>query len=258
MSEMPSHFEDPESNLVDRLSGQPEGPQSAAAEPRTAEQQPESASELAAIREENERLGARLKTLEAGSRCNPVGAGLPPGPARSSAATTLASDRNTNRTARNTRNCGTRSPRSVTPWEVYRPPRSWPSVMSASRWATRIKGCASRCRARGPSCLRVLGLPGSSRIARKRSAWPVPQAEELNQRIEQLDGRLNGVHGELDQLGEQLGASPGSAQQYGCPARWTQRANCPSRPGPGCFACAERRACRATPSARPRTCHQAR
>ncbi|MGZ3487127.1 MAG: MJ0042-type zinc finger domain-containing protein, partial [Isosphaeraceae bacterium] len=57
-------YADPESNLVDRPSGQPEGPQSADAEPRTAEQQPESAGELAAIREENERLGARLKTLE--------------------------------------------------------------------------------------------------------------------------------------------------------------------------------------------------
>ena len=57
-------YADPESNLVDRLSGQPEGPQSADAEPRTAEQQPEFAGELAAIREENERLGTRLKTLE--------------------------------------------------------------------------------------------------------------------------------------------------------------------------------------------------
>ena len=55
---------DPESNFFDRLSGQPEGPQSADAESRTAEQQPEFAGELAAIREENERLGARLKTLQ--------------------------------------------------------------------------------------------------------------------------------------------------------------------------------------------------
>ena len=128
IEEMPAQIghADPESNLVDRLSGQPEGPQSADAEPRTAEQQPESAGELAAIREENERLGARLKTLQhehAGiqSERDSLLVQL-----EQSAATMLASDRNTKRTARNTRNCGTRSPRSVMPWEAYRPPRSWP------------------------------------------------------------------------------------------------------------------------------------
>jgi predicted Zn finger-like uncharacterized protein len=55
---------DPESNLFDRRHGQTEGPQSADAEPRTADQRPESAGELAAICQENERLGARLETLQ--------------------------------------------------------------------------------------------------------------------------------------------------------------------------------------------------
>jgi len=55
---------DSESNLFDRPYGQPEGPQSADAGPRTADQRPESAGELAAMREENERLGARLETLQ--------------------------------------------------------------------------------------------------------------------------------------------------------------------------------------------------
>src|SRR5208283_707654 len=55
---------DSESNLFDRPYGQLEGPQSADAGPRTADQRPESAGELAAMREENERLGARLETLQ--------------------------------------------------------------------------------------------------------------------------------------------------------------------------------------------------
>ncbi len=55
---------DSESNLFDRLYDQPEGPRSADAEPRTADRRPELAGELAAMREENERLGARLETLQ--------------------------------------------------------------------------------------------------------------------------------------------------------------------------------------------------
>jgi len=55
---------DSESNLFDRLDGQPEGPRSALVEPCTSDQRPELAGELAAIREENERLSARLNTLQ--------------------------------------------------------------------------------------------------------------------------------------------------------------------------------------------------
>ena len=55
---------DSEPNLFDRLYPEPEGPQPAAVEPRSTDQQPELASELAAIREENERLGGKLESLQ--------------------------------------------------------------------------------------------------------------------------------------------------------------------------------------------------
>jgi len=66
IEEVPAQIrhEDSESDLLERLCGQPGGPQSAAVEPRRTDQQPELTGELAAIREENERLGSRLETLQ--------------------------------------------------------------------------------------------------------------------------------------------------------------------------------------------------
>ena len=84
IEEMPAQIEhaDPESHRFDQLHGQPEGPQSADAEPHTAEQRPVSAGELAAMREEIETLERQAGNSPPRARCNPVGERLAPGPAR--------------------------------------------------------------------------------------------------------------------------------------------------------------------------------
>ncbi len=194
----------PESNLVNRLSGQPEGPQSAAAEPRTAEQQPESAVELAAIREENERLGARLKALQqdhAGIQAE-----------RDSLLVQLEQFRGDHDHLRSEHEqdrqehqklrdelasirdaLGGLSPDEI---EVLRDERQ-----SLGEENQGLRDLVQSLRTELSSGLGLTQIVADReeeiRLARL-------QAEELNQRIEQLDDRLNGVHGERDQLGEQL------------------------------------------------------
>ncbi len=197
-------YADPESNLVDRLSGQPEGPQSADAEPRTAEQQPEFAGELAAIREENERLGARLKTLEQDH------AGI-----QSERDLLLAQleelrgdharlrseheqDRQEHQKLRDEIASIRDALGGLSPAEIM--------VLRDERQSLGDENQGLRDQVQSPRTELSSGLGLAQIVADREEEIRLArlQAEELNQRIEQLDDRLNGVHGEHDQLGEQL------------------------------------------------------
>ena len=197
-------YADPESNLVDRLSGQPEGPQSADAEPRTAEQQPKFASELAAIREENERLGARLKTLEqdhAGIQSERDLLLVQLEELRGDHAR-LRSEHEQDRQEQQKLRDEIASIRDalggLSPAEIV--------VLRDERQSLGDENQGLHEQVQSPRTELSSGLGLAQIVADREEEIRLArlQAEELNQRIEQLDDRLNGVHGELDQLGEQL------------------------------------------------------
>lgn len=195
---------DPESNLLDRFHGQPEGPRSTDAEPRPAEQRPESAGELAAIREENERLAARLETLQqdhAGIQSERDSLQVQLEQFRGDHDRLQSEHEQARQEHQRMRDelasirdaLGGLSPSEIV---VLRDERQ--SLGDENQQLRdQVKSLQTELSSSLGLAQIVADREEELRLARL-------QAEDLNQRIEHLDDRLNGVHGEREQLGEQL------------------------------------------------------
>ncbi len=192
------------SSLFDRVHGQPEGPQSAGAEPRGAEQQPQSAGELAAIREENARLGARLETRQQDH------SGIQS--AWDSLLVQLEhirgdhdrlrsqheQDRQEHQRLRDELASIRDALGGLSPDEIV--------VLRKERQSLGDENQRLRDQVQSLQTELSSGLGLAQIVADREEELHLArlQAEELKQRIEHLDEVLNGVHGERDQLGEQL------------------------------------------------------